>query len=192
MAEPVQVGRRCRTRQKGIKGRKGPSPRTLYMARIEWPGFCRPQSPRLCFFSSPPAWGSIRTDCPPARLLNSRCSPVPKRISIIQAHVVGSSSAGEVPSSLEGNRPAFAETYLVVSNTSRQRIDDWYAKKLKEAGWHFDSRNDPNVSYTRGTRESFTIWFFKAAPTGVKWDGTGTLYSIGYQIAPCSRAGVSC
>jgi len=108
------------------------------------------------------------------------------------AHVVGSSSAGEVPSSLEGNRPAFAETYLVVSNTSRQRIDDWYAKKLKEAGWHFDSRNDPNVSYTRGTRESFTIWFFKAAPTGVKWDGTGTLYSIGYQIAPCSRAGVSC
>jgi hypothetical protein len=108
------------------------------------------------------------------------------------AQVMESHGEAEIPSLLEGNRPAYVETYLVVSDTPRQRIDEWYATKLTAAGWHLDSRTEPNVSYSKDTRESFTIWYFKVAPPGINWDGKGTLYSIGYQIAPCSQAGVSC
>ena len=108
------------------------------------------------------------------------------------AHVVESHGDDEQPSLLEGNRPAFVQTYLVVSDAARAQVDDWYRTKLTTSGWHVDLKTDADVSYARGTRESFTIGFAKVAPTGIPWDGRGTLYNIHYQLAPCSQAGVSC
>ena len=105
------------------------------------------------------------------------------------AHVRESHGEDEQPSLLEGNRPAYVQTFLVVSDATRQQIDDWYSTKLTASGWHVDSKADPLVSYARGTRESFTIWFYRVAPPGIEWDGKGTLYTIGYQIAPCSGLG---
>lgn len=109
------------------------------------------------------------------------------------AHAVESHGEGEIQSLLEGNRPAYVQTYLVVSDATQKQVGDWYRAQLTASGWHSDSATEgASISYARDTRESFTIWFFKSAPTGIPWDGKGTLFSIGYQIAPCSQTGVSC
>lgn len=107
------------------------------------------------------------------------------------SHVVEVHGDGEIADSLEGNRPAYVETYLTTS-ASRQEVEDWYRSQLTKAGWATDSQTQASQSYARDTRESFTIWFIQVAPKGVQWDGRGTLYSIDYQIAPCSQSGVIC
>ena len=108
------------------------------------------------------------------------------------ARVAESHGDGEIPSLLEGNRPAYTDAHLVASDATRQRVDDWYEAKLTASGWHLDSRTEATVSYGRDTRESFTIWFLQSASPDIEWDGKGVLYSIHYQIAPCSQAGTSC
>ena len=100
------------------------------------------------------------------------------------SHVAESHGDDAVQTVLEGNRPAFVQTYLVVSEATRQQVDEWYRTKLTASGWRVDSRTDFGVGYVRGTREAFDIGFPRVAPGDVPWDGKGTLYVIGYQIAP--------
>jgi hypothetical protein len=106
--------------------------------------------------------------------------------------VVESHGEGELSSPLEGNRPAYVQTYLIAAEADRQGIEDWYGKKLTALGWHRDGNHEPSVWFARDSRESFTLRFSTVAPPDIPWDGNGTLFSIDYQIAPCSQQGVTC
>ena len=60
---------------------------------------------------------------------------------------------------LEGNIPAYVQTYLVASDATPQQVDEWYRTKLTASGWRVDSKTDFDVRYVRDTREAFTIGF---------------------------------
>ena len=108
------------------------------------------------------------------------------------SRVIQSHAAGEVDRPLEGDFPAAVQTYLEVDGVTDQEVYGWYQAELTRSGWHKDKQVAEDVDYSRDTRETLVVAVFAGAPPGVPWDGRGKLYSIYYDIAPCSQEGVRC